>query len=224
MAALAVAAAMELRRWQPTLDFEVVPSGRRELLALTEAGRARCADGICAGTQALLEFQKDAASGNIRFPGNVKLDSGALRAQLVTNFRKQQACERKRRDGRVDACPAEEHLLSFQHSERGGCDTEFFFRATRPDGSPLRQPAQLANKLIWVDANNPYVAFESDGDIVSIDPTYGLNDSGATSSGSCTAACVLVSASDVDGNCCTCLGFTRQYQRSPWNAATHLCL
>jgi hypothetical protein len=68
------------------------------------------------------------------------------------------------------------------------------------------------------------VAFESDGDIVSIDPTYGLNDTGSTSSGSCTAACVLVTKSDVEGNCCTCAGVNREYMQSSWNAATYLCI
>ena len=82
MAALAVSAAMELGRWQPTKDFAIGRIGSSEALVLSATGRARCVDD-CANTQALLDFQKEEASGKVMFPGGVTLNSAALRSRLV---------------------------------------------------------------------------------------------------------------------------------------------
>lgn len=223
MAALAVAAAMELKRWQPTKDFAIGRVDGQEGLVLTHTGRSRCSDGVCFNTQALLDFQKNSADGQIMFPNNVKLNSPALRSRMVAKFRDQQACEMQPSNGGTTNCPVEEHTLTFQRSEQGGCDTNYFFVAKKPDGSALRYPGQLKNKLKWADTHNPYVGFQNVGEVVSIDPTYGLNQSGSTSTGSCTAACVKVSSSNVSGQCCTCGGRTKKYSRSPWNASTYLC-
>ena len=78
-------------------------------------------------------------------------------------------------------------------------------------------------RLIWVDIeDNSYIKFQSDGATIAIDPTYGLNEGSSTSSGSCSAACTKVSATDISGQCCTCSG-TKRYKRSTWNASTYLC-
>jgi hypothetical protein len=60
--------------------------------------------------------------------------------------------------------------------------------------------------------------------VVSIDPTYGLNDAGSTSTGSCTASCVKIGGSDVSNQCCSCAGKTKAFKRATWNPATYLCL
>jgi hypothetical protein len=153
----------------------------------------------------------------------VKLDSGALRSRLVAKFRDQIACEMQPSNGGTTNCPVEEHTLTFQRSEKGGCDTNFFFVAKKPDGTPLSYPGQLKNKLLWVDRVNPYVGFQNVGEVVSIDPTFGLNERGSVSNGSCMAACVKVGLTDVSNACCICGGVTRTFKRSPWSSVTYVC-
>ena len=222
MAALAVSAAMELGRWQPTRDFAIGRVSNSEALVLSATGKARCVDG-CANTQGLLDFQKNEASGKVVFPGGVKLDSAALRSRLVAKFRDQIGCEMQPSNGGTTNCPVEEHTLTFQRSEKGGCDTNFFFVAKKPDGTALNYPAQLKNKLLWADRVNPYIGFQSVGEVVSIDPTFGLNERGSVSNGSCMAACVKIGLTDVSNACCSCGGATRTFKRSIWSPVTYIC-
>jgi hypothetical protein len=223
MAALVVSAATELKRWQPTKDFAIVKVGTDEMVQLTAVGKARCSDGKCFNTQALLDFQKNDANGKIRFPNNVTLNSGALRSRLVAKYRDQQSCEQQPSNGGTTNCPAEEHVLTFQKSEKGGCDTNYFFVAKATNGTALKYPGQLKNKLQWADKTNPYVAFANVGEVVSVDPTYGLNEQGTTSTGSCTAACTRITSTNVAGTCCSCAGTTKSFVKSAWSATTFLC-
>jgi hypothetical protein len=231
MAALAVATAQELRRWQPSRDFVVFgTSGRSEAslgpqqaIKLTPTGKAQCADGRCFNVQALLDMQYDQANDMVKLPGNVTLSPGALRSRLVAKLREQQTCEQRPSNGSAQNCPVEEHKLTFQRAEKGGCDTNFFFKATQPNGQALKFPAQLKNKLQWVDMRNPYIGFQSAGDIVSIDPTFGLNQANSTSSGACFAACTRISTEAVTGACCSCNGASRKFSRAPWSGTTYLC-
>lgn len=217
MAALAVATASELKRWQSTTDFEM----RDGFLALSRAGKRRCADGGCRNTEAVLDLQR-APLGEVII-GDSMLDSAALRAELATNFAEQKRCESG--DESVGRCAAERHELTLASSESGSCDTVFTFDATRPSGRPLREPERLATQLIYAGyPENEYLSFTSTSSTVSIDPTYGLNDSGGTSSGACAAACVKISMEDISGQCCSCAGVTRSYERSTFNASTYLCI
>lgn len=223
MAALVVSAAQELKRWQPTKDFAIVKLNNTETLQLTATAKALCADKKCFNTQALLDFQKDDANGKIRFPNNVTLNAGALRSRLVAKFRDQQACEMQPSNGGTTNCPVEEHTLTFQKAEKGGCDTNFFFVAKSTTGQALKYPAQLKNKLKWADPANPYVAFANVGEVVSVDPTYGLNEQNSTSTGTCTAACTKISASNAAGACCSCNGTTKKFSKSAWSTTTFIC-
>lgn len=231
MAAVAVAAAKELKRWQPSKDFVVFTTsgqseaspGKQQAVKLTPTGKARCADGKCWNTQALLDLQYEPANNRIKFPGNVTLSPAALRSRLVAKLREQATCDARPANGGNGNCPVEEHQLAFQRSKKGGCDTNFFFQATQPNGQPLKYPAQLKNKLLWADHTNPYVAFQNTGDVVSIDPTFGLVDDGTTSTGACIAACVKMSPSSQVGECCSCNGSERSFARSGWSATTFLC-
>jgi hypothetical protein len=238
MAALAVATAQELKRWQPSKDFQVfgetggtsgtngmseTQKGPQQAIRLTATGKARCADGKCAKVQALLDMQYDQANGKIKFPGNVTLSPAALRSRLVAKLRDQIACEKNPANGIAGNCPVEEHNLTFQSASKGSCDTNFFFKATSTTGAALKYPAQLKNKLIWVDQSNPYVAFQSVGDVISIDPTWGLNEDPTNTAGSCTAACTKVSTTNVATQCCSCNGATKTFVKATWNASTYLC-
>jgi hypothetical protein len=223
MAAVAVAAAQELKRWQPTTDFAIGRVDNAEALVLTPAGRARCSDGVCAKTQALLDFQKTAAHQKVIFPGNIKLDVYALRSRMVAKFKDQLSCEAQPSNGGTTNCPVEQHTLTFLRSEKGGCDTNFFFQAKGTNGAPLLYPAQLKNKLQWADKTNPYIGFQSVGDVVSIDPTYGLNEDSTSQAGSCAAACTKISLTSLVGACCTCNSVNKKYIKSTFNPYIHFC-
>jgi hypothetical protein len=93
------------------------------------------------------------------------------------------------------SCPKEEHALKFVSAAKGSCDTDFTFNVKQKDGkTALKYPGQLKHKLKFADAANGYINFTplANGDI-KIDPTYGLNPDGTTSTGTCTAACTKVS-------------------------------
>ncbi len=217
MAALAVATARELRRWQPSTDF-TVSNGR---LALSSTGRSQCSDGRCWNTQAVLDLQ-GAPHNSVRF-GNVVFNADNFRSRLVAELNEQKICES--RPGTQQAnCPAEAHKLTFRSQQAGACDTIFTFDATSPTGAPLKNPSLLRNKLIYVGyPENPYLAFSSTGSTVSLDPTLGLNEGGTTTAGSCSSTCVKISSSDVGGQCCMCGGTPKKYQRSTFSQFIYLC-
>jgi hypothetical protein len=220
MAALAVAAAKELGRWNPTVDF-LPKNSAPWITELTATGRARCADGKCWNTQAILDLQK-AGTAKVMLSG-VQLNANNLVSTLTARWNEQKNCELRGGTGATN-CTAEQHKLTFKSQQAGSCDTIFTFDAKTPTGGTLTAPAQLKNKLIFVGGtSNPFLAFSSTGTTVSIDPTYGLNEGGTTTTGSCTAACTKLSATSIAGACCSCAGVTRQFVKSAWSATTFLC-
>jgi hypothetical protein len=234
MAALAVAAAQDLGRWQAGKDF-VLGYNAGQLLALASGsnangpiGKSRCADGRCARVQALLDLQLDAAANKVYFQGSgstkVLLTPQAVRTRMVAKWQEQVTYDQRARDGAPDQAPVEQHKLTFVSAAKGGCDTNFTFKATTPSGGTLKYPNQLKYKLAFADIYNPYVAFTNLGNgNVSIDPTYGLNEDGASTSASCIAACTKITKTNVAGQCCSCGGATKKLVKSAWNAQTFLC-
>jgi hypothetical protein len=243
MAALAVAVAQDLKRWQPGKDFVMfntsgqseASSGMQQAIKLTSGsdasgakGKSRCSDGKCARVQALLDMQYEQANNKVFFQGSGKvktlLNPGALRSRLVAKLYEQRTCDDAAKDNSPSACPKEEHVLTFVGAAAGGCDTNFTFQAKKTNGAALLYPGQLKNKLKFADQSNPYIGFQNlGGGKVSIDPTYGLNEGAPTSTGSCTAACTKVTTSNVAGQCCACGGLTKKFVKSAWSATTFLC-
>jgi hypothetical protein len=218
MAALAVATATELRRWEPSRDFRM----SRGFLALSRQGQKACADGRCWNTQAVLDLQR--ADADAVTLGDTLFDAEGFRSELEANFRAQRACESRGDSRGNDSCTAEQHELTLESSSSGACDTLFTFKATTPSGQALTRPGQLRNKLIYVGyPENEYLSFSSTSSSVSIDPTLGLNDSDATSTGSCAAACTKISLTNVSGECCSCGGVTKTFVRSTFSSVTYLC-
>jgi hypothetical protein len=220
MAALAVAAAKELGRWSPTTDF-APGTGAPWYTTLTATGKARCADGKCWNTQAILDLQK-APPNSVKFSG-VVFNANNFVSTLTARWNEQKNCEL--RGGTGDSnCTAEQHKLTFKSSQPGACDTIFTFDAKTPTGGNLVNPKQLKNKLMFVGyPSNPFLAFSSTGTTVSIDPTYGLNPDAATTTGACAAACTKISASSVAGQCCSCGGVNKTFVKASFNANTFLC-
>jgi len=220
MAALAVAAAKELGRWNPTTDF-APGTGAPWHTTLTATGKARCADKKCWQTQAILDLQK-APPNSVKF-GNVVLNSNNLISTLTARWNEQKNCELRGGTGDTN-CTAEQHQLTFKSSAPGACDTVFTFDAKSTTGGALKNANQLKNKLMFVGyPSNPYLAFSSTGTTVSVDPTYGLNPDGSTSSGTCSAACTKISSTSVTGSCCSCNGVSGKYAVSAWSATTYTC-
>jgi hypothetical protein len=127
----------------------------------------------------------------------------------------------------------EPHRLAFSHTTNDAqCgELNFWYDVTQPNGYPLRAPADTYVQLIFAGGKttmtgtdvNPFIAQQVSGNLVAIDPTYGLNDTGSTTTGSCVAACTKITSTNISGQCCTCSGATKKFVRSTWNANTYLC-
>jgi hypothetical protein len=221
MAALAVAAAKELGRWNPTTDFAAGTAATSWRTTLTATGKSRCADGKCWNTQAILDLQK-APPNAVKF-GGVVLNANNLVSTLTARWNEQKNCELRGGTGSTN-CSAEQHKLTFKSAQAGACDTIFTFDAKTPTGGNLINPSQLKNKLMFVGyPSNPFLAFSSTGTTVSIDPTFGLNEGGTTTTGGCTAACTKVSVTNIATQCCSCNGRQAKYVKSAWSGTTFLC-
>jgi hypothetical protein len=219
LAGLAVSTASELKRWQPMTDFQLSWGS----LVLTATGKKQCADGKCFNTQALLDLQKDAASKAQIKPG-VNVIPLLVRTALTLAYARQATCFSLLGIPLI-GCGIPAHQFKLSSTEKGGCDTNYWFEAQTPAGAPLPSSAlaALQKGLVWVNTeSNKYIQFQVNGNKVGIDPTYGLNEVGSTSLGSCSAACTKVSSSDVTGQCCSCNG-TKKFSRSAWNTTTYIC-
>jgi hypothetical protein len=133
----------------------------------------------------------------------------------------------------VPLLAGEPHRLTFSHITNDAQCGEFnyWYDIAQPNGEPLRAPEDSYVQLIFAGGKdtlagkdiNPFIAQQVSGDLVAIDPTYGLSESAATSTGTCAAACVKVSSASVAGQCCSCGGASRKFIKSTWNASTYLC-
>jgi hypothetical protein len=219
MTAIAVAAGKELRRWSPENDFKW--NNATGMLELSASGSARCPNGSCVNTQALLDLQRAEAHGKVKFPGNITLDSNLLKQSLKSGWNSQLSCNSS------GACAAPPHDLRFAFVEAGSCDKKFFFDPLKSGSSArlgLAEADKLKNKLKFVGyPTNKMLNFYIRDGRVSVDPTYGLNEGTSTTAASCDAACTKFSRSNVAGRCCSCNGATKKYVKAAWNASTYLC-
>jgi hypothetical protein len=219
LAALAVSSATELHRWQPKSDFQV--SGG--MLKLTTTGKKQCADGQCFNTQALLDLQNNAASKAEIRPG-VRVNPTLLRTSLSLAYFRQQTCFTLLGLPLI-GCSAPDHKFTLAHTAPGQCDTNYWFTVTTSAGKSLTSAllGSLEKSLIWLNTeSNEYIQFQTNGNMVGVDPTYGLNEVGSTSTGSCSAACTKITKSNVTGQCCSCNGM-KKYARSAWSTNTYIC-
>jgi hypothetical protein len=143
---------------------------------------------------------------------------------MFAKWNEQKACDQNARDGDANSCTKEQNVLKYVSSAKGGCDTNFTFSVKGTTGALLKYPNQLKNELRFADQTNPYINFQNLGNgNISIDPTYGLDDEGTSTTGSCTAACTKISTTSYAGACCSCGGATKKFAKSPYNALTYLC-
>jgi len=203
IAALATAISQELHRWNITTDFYVYRGANyQSMLGLTQAGLNACG-GSCPVTSEILKYQDSRMDGKIVFNG-VKLSSWSFASRLVTGYENQKVCLSAGR------CSYATHMFGYNSAttQPGACDTLFTFTVTKPGslgGGPLTQAevASLSNALVWTTGNgpNPYIAFSSTANTVTIDPTGNLNPPGQTTG---SEICQKISFSNLNGTPCTC--------------------
>ncbi len=126
----------------------------------------------------------------------------------------------------------EPHRLRYNRKEAGGpCGNYYWYDITEPNGQTLNDPASTWIQLIFAGGKqtktgadiNPFIAQKVSGSQVAIDPTYGLNDSSSTSTGTCSVGCLKVSTANVAGQCCSCSGRSKKFARSAWSSTTFVC-
>jgi len=126
----------------------------------------------------------------------------------------------------------EPHRLKLNRKEAGGpCGNYYWYDVTKPNGLALSNAASTWIQLIFAGGKqsesgadiNPFIAQKVNGSQVAIDPTYGLNDSGTTTTGSCAASCLKISTSSVAGQCCACNSVNSKFVKSAWSATTFVC-
>lgn len=126
----------------------------------------------------------------------------------------------------------EPHRLTFSHKTNDGpCGNYYWYNIKQPNGNSLANPGNSWIQLIFSGGKqtaggsdvNPHIAQRVSGDLVAIDPQYGTDPTGATNTGSCTAACVSVSATPLTGACCTCNAVNKKFIRSTINPITYMC-
>jgi hypothetical protein len=132
----------------------------------------------------------------------------------------------------------EPHRLTFAYTTNDGpCGKYYWYNIKQPNGNSLANPGNSWIQLLFAGGKqtaggadvNPHIAQKVSGDMVAIDPVYGLDGSGTSSTGSCTAtntalACVSISTTNIAGSCCSCAGATKSFVRSAGNALTYRCL
>ena len=204
IAALAVGISQELHRWNISSDFYVKTGyNNQAVLALTQAGLNACG-GSCPITSEILAMQDSRMDQKVVFNG-VKLSSWSFASRLVSGYDKQVTCQKG------GWCPfTTGHMFGYNAATTaaGACDTLFTFTVTKPGsqgGGPLTadQISQLKNALVWTAANgdNPYIAFQSTANTVTIDPTGNLNPPGQTTG---SEICQKLSLTNINGTPCTC--------------------
>jgi hypothetical protein len=237
MAALAVAAAQDLGRWNAGVDFQVINGDRIGLTSGTgpdnkPKGSSRCG-GNCRRIAPLLALQYDNATGVYIQAENsttkVLVNPAALRSRMKAKLEEQRTVDVNAKDGTLNLAPRTGHSLTANGaaSNLGGCGPHFKFNvafdATMTTPKPV--PAQLRYKLYFADQANGWVDFRDLGNnVVAIDPTYGLNEGSTTTAGSCEIACSKVSPnSSMTGACCSCGGIQKTFKQSTFSTAMFLC-
>lgn len=237
LAGLAAATAMELKRWNTAADFRVVTkcgytnpwwNGCAEVVELTPTGKAQCSDGECSNVQAILDFQRKEAYGQVTFPGGDTLVPDVFASRLASNLKAQVTCNSRPDNHDASNCPTEPHRLEFTEVTEGICESDYWFHAHKADSSSgLDYPAQLKNQLITFGSgnNNPYLAFDWQGDDVKVDPGPGTVSADPISSGSCPtlSSSGVYSRTNLTGQCCIYKNRKRYFRRSSFNRNYYLC-
>jgi hypothetical protein len=128
----------------------------------------------------------------------------------------------------------EPHRLNYSHETDGApCGVYKWYTITQPNGLPLTDPANAFVQLIFAGGKtslngadeNPFIAQQTTGTLIAVDPSGNLNGGTLGTSGSCLASDILYDATGLALNAC-CIkynGVTGAFKKSAWNPATFLC-
>ena len=128
----------------------------------------------------------------------------------------------------------EPHRLSFSHSsDDAACGAYFWYDIKQPNGLPVANPAETFVQLIFAGGKkalggadeNPFIAQQSSGTQVAIDPSGYMNGGAKGASGSCiTSDIVYDDAKTCSGKCCVRYnGAVGSLLASGWSSTTFLC-
>lgn len=208
-AALAVAMANELGRWDAVNDLA---QGSNWRVVLSATGQARCnAHGGCPNTLGLLGLQ-DVSVNN--YPNGISqtvYNAVTFNTDLYAAWARQYNWELSLKANQPSLVPEDHKLVAtsaFSPAPSQSCGTHFYYTATKPDGSALKNPANLAQRLLFFGgSSNPFLQFLSSSTTakVAIDPDeYGNTTPVAT--GACTVYPldkVYDPNQTLKGTCCT---------------------
>ncbi|HYO93204.1 MAG TPA: RICIN domain-containing protein [Polyangiaceae bacterium] len=127
----------------------------------------------------------------------------------------------------------EPHRLTFAYKTADATCGEhnYWYNILRPNGQSLEAPQDTWVQLIFAGGKqsatgadvNPFIAQQTQGNLVAIDPTAGLNEGDTTTTGSCSVACTKYSTTSLVGACCSCNGMNKKYVRSAFSAVYYQC-
>jgi hypothetical protein len=200
-AALAVAVAKELGRWDPADDFIVGTNNsaypyQGNIVQLNP--KAKCVSNSCKNTKALLAQQDQRLATEFVIDQTVFNPYNYNRDLTASMQRQSDTISNLKMNSPGDLPPA--HKLTMVGGPTnlglGACGPHYVFRADHTDGTPLSnaEAANLANDLVffgygYAGGNNPYIAYTITGQgcpsgrtCIAIDPTDGDNGSGTTTS------------------------------------------
>lgn len=171
-AALALASARELQRWD-SRDFEI----RDGALVLSAQGRSRCLND-CKHLQAVLGLQDSSVSEIIDLR---TFDPAHFRVNLTLNYTRQTALLAHLQS--KNPLALNPHQLSGEKPDpkgAGDCGSHYKFKVTGTEAENLRYRIELFGGL-----SNDFLAFTVRGQRVSIDPIDGDNAVDTTTAGGC---------------------------------------
>jgi hypothetical protein len=128
----------------------------------------------------------------------------------------------------------EPHRLNYSHETDGApCGVYKWYTITQPNGLPLTAPANAFVQLIFAGGKttlngadeNPFIAQQTTGTLIAVDPSGYLNGGTTSSSGSCLASDILYDTTGLAINTC-CIkynGVAGLFRKSTWSATTFLC-
>jgi hypothetical protein len=128
----------------------------------------------------------------------------------------------------------EPHRLNYSHETAGApCGVYKWYTITQPNGLPLTAPANSFVQLIFAGGKttlngadeNPFIAQQTTGTLIAVDPSGYLNGGSSGASGSCLASDLLYDATGLALSTC-CIkynGVAGVFKKSTWSATTFLC-
>ncbi|HKO93769.1 MAG TPA: RICIN domain-containing protein [Polyangiaceae bacterium] len=128
----------------------------------------------------------------------------------------------------------EPHRLNYSHETPDApCGVYKWYTITQPNGLPLTSPANAFVQLIFAGGKtslngadeNPFIAQQTTGTLIAVDPSGYLNGGSSAASGSCLASDILYETTGASlGLCCIRYnGVAGVFKKSAWSSATLLC-